>query len=303
MRWSTLFACLLGGLLGCLAACGGEPTPLPTEAAVAELDRSLEPPLYQLLYDAPLLPDLQQDAAKVRLLIWLRHMQLSAEQLQRLAGLRATAIERTARLDAAEAQVTSRYAGEESRVYAELWQAMARGAPIDAPEMADLTEQLRELRAGGARERELLTLRLEGIRSILDAEQEFLRSLSPRQEALLADALFFLRHRLDPVANPGDFRALAGSVYEQGQYAILTRGTGDVAGENLNIGALWSEAPGIQAHELHEARREVILFLALLEPGLEEAVAAALPLAGVPAGGGASSSAPPPPPPSQPPAP
>ena len=110
----------------------------------------------------------------------------------------------------------------------------------------------------------------------MDAQQAFLRTLTPAQEAKLNDALFALRHRLDPVAHPGDFEALVGSVYDPGQFAVLTRGAqpGDL--EETNIGALWGESgAGLRGHPLHDAKREVILLLTLLEPGLDEAIAAA----------------------------
>ena len=109
----------------------------------------------------------------------------------------------------------------------------------------------------------------------MEAMGDFQRSLTQTQENMIADALFFLRSRLDPVGNPGDFQALVGSTYEPGQYAVLTRGTGEEAHKPLNIGGLWSDEPGLTGRALHNARREVLLYLALLEPGLGEAIEAA----------------------------
>ena len=76
------------------------------------------------------------------------------------------------------------------------------------------------------------------------------------------------------LAIPGSFRTLVGSTYDPGQYAVLTRGTGEAATQPLNIGALWSDDPELEENTLHEAQREVLL-LALMEPGLDEAIAAA----------------------------
>ena len=98
-------------------------------------------------------------------------------------------------------------------------------------------------------------------------------------ESLLGDAVFFLRNRLDPIGNPGDFRALVGTIYDPGQYSVLTRGSSDWARAPLNIGALWSDEPPIEGGALHEARREVLLYLILLEEGLNEAIEAARVLA------------------------
>ena len=267
---------LLAIALGCD---GPEATPLPTAEAVSEVDRTTQPPLYQLLYDTPALPSARIEQQRVRILIWLRHMRLTDDQLARLDTLRITAGERARRLAEAETQVLEETRASEDAIYARIWASLESGATVDAPEMGDATERLKELRAGGQRERDLLALRMEGLRSVLDAESAFLMTLTPRQEALFADSLFFLRHRLDPVGSPSDFRVLVGSVYDPGQFDVLTRGTSDAARQRLNIGGLWSDDPQIEGHALHDARREVLLFLALQEPGLEEAIAAARKLA------------------------
>jgi hypothetical protein len=259
------------GLIAMQIGCTTQPTPLPTEA-VAVFDRAAAPPLYQLLYSAPVLPAEDTTQAQLRMLIWVRHMGLSASQLDQLEALRLLAAERGERIRQAESEVVARYAGEESAVYAAILEQVAAGVPIDDPIFTPLLAQLDALRAGGERERELMKLRMEGMRSILEAQSDFLRSLSPTQEMMLADALFVLRARLDPIANPGDYRALVGTTYEPGQYAVLTRGTGEDAREPLNIGALWTDGGELTGHALHEARREVLLYLILLEPGLEPAI-------------------------------
>jgi len=254
-----------------LISCASEPTPLPTEEAVAVFDRQAAPPLYQLLYTAPILPGDSTLQAQLRMLIWMRHMGLNASQLDQLEWLRAMSAERGERIRQTETEVAERYIGEETLVYTAILEQVSAGVPIDDPIFEPLLSQLTELRAGGERESEMMKIRMEGMRSILEAESEFLRSLSRSQEAMLVDALFVLRNRLDPIANPGDFRALVGTTYEPGQYAVLTRGTGEGARDPLNIGALWTEGE-LTGYALHQARREVLLYLILLEPGLEEAI-------------------------------
>jgi hypothetical protein len=242
---------------------------------VAKLSRDEQPPLYQLLYDAPALPQSKDQQQRVRILIWLRHMELNAAQLTRLDELRGIAEVRRARISELESQAAQQWEPAENALYNRIWDALQAGMDIDDPALTEVTEEFRELRAGGERERELLKQRLQGIRALLEAQQSFLDTLSPRQEALLADAVFFLRNRLDPVGNPGDFRAMVGSIYEPGQYAVLTRGTSSWARTPLNIGALWADEPPVEGGALHEARREVLLYLVLLEPGLLEALASA----------------------------
>jgi len=249
---------------------------MPTAQAVAEaVDHDAQPPLYQLLYSAPLLPTSQPEQQRVRILIWLRHMDFGDAQLEQLDNLRVELADRAQQLNDAERKLAVPYQADEDEIYQQLWERLSAGAPADAPEVAALTVRLAALQKGSDRERSLLTARIQAIRSSLNAEAPFLATLSPRQEALLADALFFLRNHLDPIANPGDFRVLVGSTYAPGQNAVLTRGTSRWAREPLNIGGLWSDEPPLSGGSLHEARREVLLFLALMEPGLDEAIVAA----------------------------
>jgi len=202
-------------------------------------------------------------------------MNLSEGQLTRLDELRGLAKNRRERIQQAEEEANQRWSKEEGQVYEQIWNHLKEGMAVDDPDMAAFTHALKEMRTGGERERELLKLRLQGIRAVFEAQREFLAALSPQQEALLADAVFFLRNRLDPIGNPGDFRALVGSIYDPGEYAVLTRGSSDWARAPLNIGGLWSDEPQLEGGALHEARREVLLYLILLEPSLGEAISAA----------------------------
>ena len=262
-----------------ISGCTPEARPLPTEKAIKDLDRAQQPPLYQLLYDVPALPSFGQRQQRVRILIWLRHLALSDSQLARLDELRLLSDDRRSRIQQAENEAAARWEGEETKIYDKIWNALSDGNAVDAGSMAPFTHELKEMRSGGERERELLKLRLQGIRAVFEAQREFLQTLTPKQEALLADAVFFLRNRLDPIGNPGDFRALVGTIYDPGQYAVLTRGSSDWARAPLNIGGLWSDEPTVEGGALHEARREVLLFLILLEPALSEAIQAARKLA------------------------
>ena len=121
----------------------------------------------------------------------------------------------------------------------------------------------------------MLELRSTSVRTILDREQTFLGTLTPKQDTLFADAIFALRHRLDPWANPGDFHELVGTVYVAGQFGTLTQPTYDPGEDHLNIGGLWSPEPEkLAGPYFQDARRDVILYMLLLEPALLDAVAA-----------------------------
>ncbi len=264
---------LFGVVFG--AGCAPEALPVPTEVAIeAQLDRSAQPPLYRHLYDYAFLPEVQDKEQRVRLLIWLRYLELSRYQLGLFQELQTrTEAERRA-VEERQQEILLAHEPAIGATYDQLWEAMNQGASED--DLARIGAGLGDARA---REAELLDLRARSIRALLDAQQTFLRTLTPAQEAMFADATFLLRHRLDPYANPGDFNALIGSVYVAGQFGALTRPTFDPNEDHLNIGGLWSENPArVAGAYFPNARREVVLYLVLLEPMLPEALAAAVKL-------------------------
>ena len=93
----------------------------------------------------------------------------------------------------------------------------------------------------------------------------------------MTDAVFFLRHRLDPYATPGDFQTLVGTIFIAGDWGTLTRGTWDREKDHLNLGGLWSDVAldDLQGPVFNNLRRELVLYMMLLEPALPEAIAAA----------------------------
>ena len=138
--------------------CGAEPVELPTAEELAhaeERDRTIDPPLFQLLYDAPVLPEAGPQAAKVRQLVWLRHMELSSRQLGLLGQVHGVASERLERMKERELEEVARWQEHEAKIYGEIWTRISEGAPVDAPELNLLLDELRELRSGGERERHL----------------------------------------------------------------------------------------------------------------------------------------------------
>ncbi|MBM4392265.1 MAG: hypothetical protein FJ090_14185 [Deltaproteobacteria bacterium] len=254
-----------------LAACIEEPLPSPAEAAVeADLDRATAPPLYRKLYDYAFAPEVQLVEQKVRLRIWLRYMDFDRYQLGMLEELISFARREFEAIDRRHAEIVGGYEPEVRAVYAELWAAMDRGANDD--ELGAIGNQLDVIQR---RQDELLALRAQSVRTLLAAEQPFLKTFTPQQDTYFADAIFALRHRLDPYANPGDFAALVGRVYVAGEFGTLTEPTYRPDEDHLNIGGLWSKNPEkLAGPYFQDARREVVLYMLLLEPALPEAVAA-----------------------------
>lgn len=266
---------ILSSIALAMFGCYSDPTPMPTEelvAQTAELD-----PAYQLIYDTELMKTPDQNQQRVRILLWLKRMNCNVSQLQKLDELRKLTEEKVANLKAIEAKNEQQSRELYTPLFNQLWDSLRSGIELSDPQIQNTIETF-ETSQTNEQNTPSLDVRLETIKSIIDAEDTFLRSLSPEQESTIVDALYFLRYKLDPVGNPKDFSLLIGNTFEPGQYAILLKGTSELAQQSGNIGGLWSDQPELTGRVLHEARREVVLYLVLLEPALEEAIRAAIAL-------------------------
>ncbi|MEE2751130.1 MAG: hypothetical protein VX519_06855 [Myxococcota bacterium] len=272
---SGIFAILL------TAACATDPTPLPTQvrvsAADAQAERSKQPPLYQLLYDYAFLPEVQYKEQRSRILIWLRHSELSDFQLAALESLATRVGAEHNQLEEAQRAIVERYEPRIAQTYDAIWEGLQGGASLTEERLEQAAGALLSEKLQHARESEMLEMRMQGVRSILELEKDWLAQLTPKQEILLTDAIFFLRHRLDPYARPGDFESLVGSVFIAGDWGTLTRGTWKHDEDHLNIGGLWSDKSieNLEGPVFNDLRRELVLYMMLLEPALPEAIAAA----------------------------
>lgn len=260
-------------LLGVLTGCGAEPLALPTEAAVtAQHDRSLDPPLYRALYDYAFLPETQAAEQRVRILIWLHYMEFNRLQLGLLTELAEQVARERAAVTARQDAIIQQFEPQLNATYDAIWAGLIAGAPP-----AQLDAFAPDLALVHTREQELLALRGQSVRTLFEAQGPLLRTLTPTQEIRFTDATFLLRQRLDPYANPGDFTTLVGPVYVAGQFGALSKPTFDPNEDHLNIGGLWSPEPEkLTGPQYPSARREVLLYMVLLEPSLPEAVAAEL---------------------------
>lgn len=289
-------------LLALLLACAPTPMKLPTEAEVAAApERDDDAPLYRKLYSFGFLPETQSAEQRVRLRIWLRHLDFDRYQLELLQELAARVDRERREVEARQREIVGSYEPQVAGVYQQLWTAL--DADASKEELAKIGDGLDIIHQ---REQELLELRGRSVRTVFEIEAPFLQTLTPKQETKFSDSLFLLRHRLDPYANPGDFKALVGSVYVAGEFGTLSKTTFDPDEDHLNIGGLWSEKPEtLTGPFFPDARREVLLYMVLLEPTLPDAINAELAHApsrrsGVPASP-TDPSTPPPGDPSQPP--
>lgn len=267
--------------------CDNPPEPLPTRAEVEQLDeadRATPPPLYQLLYDSAFLPEVQYEEQKTRILIWLRYVGMQEHQLRHLLALHERAAVLRNRVQETQREIIEGFEPQLLPTYRALFQRLSEGVPLDDPQLERDAAALLETRLQEAREEELLAVRMQSVRALLDEEQEFLRQLTPEQEILFPDVLFVLRRDIDHAATPGDFRALVGTLFSAGEPTLLLRGDFSTDRQPLNLGGLWSDAARdeLSAPVLHEARRELLLYLLLQEPALPDAVDGALQALGVP---------------------
>lgn len=272
---------LLGGLLLC-AGCIADVQELPTAVTVAEvntrIDRADQPPLYQLIYDYAFLPEVQRSEQRVRLLIWLKSMQFTDYQLRSLMALHDQMERERRRIADFQSAVIESYEPRLQPVYDDLWEKLKDGAELDDADLEAAAGALLTERLQHAREDELLQLRTQGVRTMLGACQKWLLELNREQEMVLTDSVGFLRHRLDPYANYGDFRALIGTLFVAGDYGTLNYSGYSPDEDNLNLGNLWTEQSleERQGPLFNDARRSILLYMILLEPALPEAIQAAL---------------------------
>jgi hypothetical protein len=255
--------------------CGAPAEPLPTQQAIvlAEIAAPELPALYTQLYDAPLPGGASPALQRVRILAWLQAMKMTAGQLATLDELAEATRARQATLAAAEREIIDSWTSRTAKTLDAIWTSLQ--ADDDPLALDDLAHALAQAGGAGQPSTELATLRLEALRSLMDAQVPFLRALGPEQEQQLALATFFLRDRLDPVGTPGVFAQVVGSTYNPGEYDVLTRGSRSSTLGHMNIAGLWSDNPALEPNILHDAQREVILLMALLDPELPTAIVGA----------------------------
>ena len=266
---ATLAALALASSL-CLGGCWEG---LDEEPPVA-LEEAPPRPLVELLYAGEYGPRAAALGDEVRVLLWLRRMDLSAEQLGRWRAtsrrLRAddrALREQLQRLDEDQAEALG-------PLYAELRAALSAG-PVSGAQLADFAGRLEAARAAAADPRRLIQERAE---AVLAVAQELLDGLDSSRRSRVAEALFFLRRAVGPDTHPESWDVLIGRPWPAGDFATLRRSASPEGAGDLDISQLWTLDGGeTQTTEgIGGAGRRVILALALLHPALDEAAGALL---------------------------
>ncbi len=254
-------------LLGWLCACG--PAPSPEPAAAEALAPAPTPPLAEALYGGELGDQAEPLGDRVRVLVWLRALDLTPEELEALrqASLRVRAAERAAR----EARAATG-ADEQARltpIYAELARTLASGSPSDAQASA-ASAALTEARRGLPDPR---AARAAWIRGALDEAERWAVTLDERQRAGMASALFFLRKKVSADLTPELYTDLLGQPWQAGDFASLRRSRSG-AQEHLDVGALFTLEGGRTdlTENLDGLKLTVLVAVALAHPDLAPSV-------------------------------
>ena len=174
--------------------CSTNPEPFPTEAQVEEkqvsIDESELPPAYQTLYSAQGLPKPNPLGQQVRALIWLQRMNLTQSQLSQLETVWRLAQDKHQQLITVERNAAAQITDEENPLFQSIWEQLKAGNGIGSEGIDDAIEQLQALRERTPRT-DIITRRIEAIQSIMSSQQSFLSTLTPEQELVIVDALFF----------------------------------------------------------------------------------------------------------------
>ena len=236
-KWFYNTTVLLGIALSSIA-CNTDPTPMPTEELViqtTELD-----PIYQLIYDTHAIKTPDSNQQRVRILLWLKRMNCNVSQLQKLDELRKIAMKNTQIFKTLKFVKHKRHKNYTLH-FSMRYDSLRTGAELDDTEVQESVQTFQST-ISTQEESPSLDVRLETIKSILDAEEDFLRSLSPEQESTIVDAIYiFCGTNSTPLETQKDFSLLIGNTFEPGQYAILLKGTSELAQQSGNIGGLWSD--------------------------------------------------------------
>lgn len=244
------------------------PTPPPVASPTGEK-------LYQLLYAGEVGQEAAASGQQARLMAWLAVMEFSDEQLDALVALRSGLDEMRAEQAADRARLDALELATLGPIYDRITAAYAAGAGPDEDTLAALAEELEAARAVVYGERDPRALELERVQVLMASLEPWVGALSPSQQHDLGHSRFFLRRRLGPLLNPGDYGDLTGISWDGGDFRGVNTTFPDDDEHHMDIGGLWSTEFMRAPPELYLTRLQLkaLTLMALEEPGLDEAIA------------------------------
>ncbi len=260
------FGALFLALLGCRVDLSGAGPAAPV-APVAEAQAA---PLYQQLYEGEQGEPARSVGQRARMLIWLGSVAFTEPEL---AALRSLAV--TARADAAAAAARGEAARAAEAALVPTLQAIAdRFAAPPAPSEAELAELGARLSAARAPFADPRAETWRALTAQLTAAESWARTLPAERQERLADARFFLQHRMGALVAPGAYTDWLGTPWNGSDFGALRVSAPPSNEPQLNIGGLW--AADVLGHgpdqRIRGTRLAALLVLAFAEPGLLEAI-------------------------------
>ncbi len=229
-------------------------------------------PLVEVLYGGEWSQEARTDGDRVRILLWLRSMELDPGQLRALAEAAHAAQEGLSRLAAAKSQAATDEEEALSEIYQEMTLLLTERA-LDEQESASFAEELQQSRKGLPDPRALSQRFAE---ERLAHAEAFLNLLTPLQRKGMANALFFLRQETGASSAPSSFEALLGKTWRSTDFSTLRRSASPA--QEGEIISLWTlDAGSTQPLDsLSLSSLLAITALALVHPQLEATVLALL---------------------------
>ncbi len=261
-----VLAGLVGGMLYSFGATPADDMEDTTGEAVAPEVR-----LYQLLYDYQTTEPMATLGQKVRILMWIRYLDLSPAQQELLLNLGRRYQSRREVVEEETARIVGEFEKRLEPVYQRIYEEIIKPVP-DQRVLDDIAHELQGLIMAHSAEDELHAMRARMVRTILSDEESFLHTLSPEQEEKLVTSLFFLRRQIDPFANPETYRKVIGPTWNAGDFSALLR-RNKPKDDHLNIGGLWNiDMDEENRINYADIRRPIVLFYVLKEPALVPAL-------------------------------
>jgi hypothetical protein len=230
--------------------------------------------LYQLLFAGEVGEQAHSLGQRLRILVWLQDMKLTEEQTGQLHELHGRVSAETA---LAESDLVATGRLEQARygpIYRDLIEALVENPGAAEPMLAKYAELLAAERL--AIETPMAPRERHYVRTsrTMAMSRPFIAGLDTSQRATLSQAMFFLRRRLGPFVNPGDYGLLVGSSWDGNDFGSLRRQMKVDVERHLDLGGLWalSQTMFTAKAKLRGPQLQAVLFMALQEPDLGEAL-------------------------------
>lgn len=241
--------------------------PVVPDVSAPVADTPQETRLYQLLYAGEVSDAAHDHGQRVRMLAWLRAMNLQDDAFMELLEL-GHRVQEEARADRDErAALAARELAVLGPVYTALEAALA-DPTTTAEQLQAHSQALAEAQATLASEAERHAAQRERIHSMLLGTRAWLGARTHDERLAAGTCRFVLMEHASPLTNPGAYAGLVGMVWDRGDFSALQAGEEARLNGPLDIGGLYAlehlRAP--PSGYMAQSAREGLLLLALLDP-------------------------------------